>query len=88
MPMIGLLSSGRPKKNRKRDAEEARAPSLFLRQKIPLKYEKCGFEGHNRQTCKGSSAAQMAQRDAENAQMETKVEPNICKGRGGRGKKG
>ncbi|KAF9592100.1 hypothetical protein IFM89_011938 [Coptis chinensis] len=85
--------SGRPKKNRKRDAEEARTPTLFLRQKRPLKCGKCGFESHNRQTCKGPSAAQRAQRDIENAQMEIGVEPNICRGRdgrgmGGRGKKG
>ncbi|KAF9594887.1 hypothetical protein IFM89_035048 [Coptis chinensis] len=80
--------SGRPKKNRKRDVEEARTPTLFPRKKRPLKCGKCGFEGHNKQTCKGLSAAQRAQRDAENAQMETRVEPNIGRGRGGKGKKG
>ena len=44
---------GRPKKRRKRDADEQRTQSSKLRRRLVMKCQYCKEIGHNKRTCKG-----------------------------------
>ncbi|XP_031397476.1 uncharacterized protein LOC116208272 [Punica granatum] len=66
---------GRPKKQRKKGAEEPKDPYKLKRSLGPIVCGKCGGSKHNIRTCKGPSIASSSKKKEKNSSRKSNVVP-------------